>query len=128
MADKDWVNYWRTSAERDFETVEILFKSKKYDHCLFFCHLVIEKLLKGLVYKKINDTPPFIHDLYKLAKIAEIPISKNMDKDLQEITTWNIRARYENIKFQFYKKATKEFAALWLHKVKEIIKWLKSLY
>ncbi len=45
------INYWKKSAERNWKTVLSLFKNKHYDACLFFCHLVIEKLLKGLAVK-----------------------------------------------------------------------------
>ncbi|TSC52377.1 MAG: hypothetical protein CEO40_251, partial [Parcubacteria group bacterium LiPW_72] len=46
------VDFWNESAQRNFETAEFLFKGEKYADCLFFCHLAIEKILKGLVVKE----------------------------------------------------------------------------
>lgn len=46
--------------------------SKRYDACLFFCHLVLEKLLKGLVVKRTEKAAPCIHDLAELLKTTGI--------------------------------------------------------
>ena len=49
---KKIVKYWQKTAEHDFETMLYLFKGKKYSESLFFGHIVLEKILKGLVVKK----------------------------------------------------------------------------
>ena len=49
----DLINYWINSADRDYETMKIMFENKRNTWCLFLGHLVIEKLLKGL-YAKNN--------------------------------------------------------------------------
>ncbi|MFC1613218.1 HEPN domain-containing protein [Patescibacteria group bacterium] len=67
---KEQINYWKKSAERNWDTTLSLYKTKHYDSCLFFCHLTLEKLLKGLVVRQTNKTAPFIHDLEKLANTA----------------------------------------------------------
>jgi hypothetical protein len=36
------VRYWREAAEHDFETARSLFRTGKYDYCLFLCHLSLE--------------------------------------------------------------------------------------
>ncbi len=52
MNVKKQIDYWLTTAKSDLETAEIIFKAgKNYHHCLFFCHLVLEKGLKALVAK-----------------------------------------------------------------------------
>ena len=53
---KKVVDFWNESAQNNFETAEFLFNGKKYADCLFFCHLAIEKALKGLVVKE-TKTP-----------------------------------------------------------------------
>ncbi len=128
MTKKDIIDYWLVAASRDLETAEILFKSKKYNYCLFFCHLAIEKLLKGLVYKKRNSPPDFTHNLVNLAKQAKIKLTKIFESDIKEITTWNMTARYDTVKFDFYKKATIPFTKTWFAKAKEIYQWLKNQY
>lgn len=128
MTKKDALIYWQKVAQEDLETATTLVKAKRYHHGLFFCHLALEKLIKGLVYKNTNKHPLPIHDLYKLALQAKISISDDLFKDLEEINSWNIKARYDNIKREFYKKATEKFTLAWFKKIKELFKWLKNQY
>jgi len=44
--------YWKQTAEYDWETVQVLWRARRYDACLFFCHLVIEKILKSVAVQK----------------------------------------------------------------------------
>lgn len=128
MTVNDVKNYWFDSAEDALKTAEDLFEDKRFNYCLFFCHLATEKILKGLVFKQTGEHPLPIHNLTKLAQQAKITIDENLQKDLNEITTWNIQARYDSIKRDFYKKATASFTKDWLLKVKEIYLWLKNQY
>jgi len=79
-----------------------LFKLKHYSHCLFFCHLSLEKLLKGLVVKETKTHAPFVHDLVYLAKLTNLNFIQEQIKDLEEINKFNIKARYDNEKLKFY--------------------------
>lgn len=128
MTAKDLISYWLTVSTEDLETAGELYKLERYHHCLFFCHMTLEKILKGLVYKNTHSHPFPIHDLVKLARQAGITLTVQMKKDLEEITTWNIKARYDSYKRDFYKKATKEFTVSWFKKVKELFSWLKKQY
>ena len=118
------IDYWFKSAERDRETAKILFDNKKYDQCLFFCHLFLEKVLKGIYIKKRNKYPPLIHKLDKLAKKAEIKLNQQKQEQLAEITKFNIQARYDDYKFNFYKKATKEFTQKYSKICNNLYQWL----
>ncbi|MFH1233504.1 MAG: HEPN domain-containing protein [Patescibacteria group bacterium] len=71
------IQYWKITAGRSWETARSLFKLKHYDACLFFCHLVIEKILKGLVVKKTKQAVSYTHDLEKLVLLANLAVSKN---------------------------------------------------
>lgn len=46
------IKYWKESSKHDWAMVELLFKHKRYDYCLFFCHLSLEKLLKSMIVEK----------------------------------------------------------------------------
>jgi len=128
MTSRNFIKFWQDTATDDFKTAEELFSLKRYHHALFFCHLSIEKYLKGLIYSKTGHHALPIHDLKKLAKQAGIDVSEDKEKQLEEITTWNIRARYDDYKRKFYKKATPDFTLKWLKRVKVIILWLKNQY
>jgi HEPN domain-containing protein len=65
MNDKEkHINYWKTTAIDDIETVEFLLVCKKYVQTLFFTHLYIEKILKAHWVKfNIENVPPKTHNL-----------------------------------------------------------------
>lgn len=114
------------SAEEDTKVAESLFRSRYYNHCLFFCHLFVEKILKAYFTREKDDTPPPTHDLLRLAKRTSLEADESLEKDLEEITTFNIRARYNNIKREFYKKATKDYTSKWFKRSEEIYQWIKK--
>lgn len=105
---------WVTSAQDALSTVDVLYKAKKYNHALFFLHLSLEKLLKAIIIMNTNDAPPSIHDLVRLATSATIVVDEKMLSVLAEISTFNIAARYDEEKLQFYKKATNVYAEQWI--------------
>ncbi len=128
MTVQDFLQYWLKTAADDFDTTEKLIQAKKYHHGLFFCHLALEKLLKGLVYKNTNSHALPIHNLVRLANQARLNLTEKQRKELKEITSWNIQARYDSYKFAFYKRATKEYTQDWFKKAKEIYLWLRNQY
>ncbi len=80
--------------------------SKDFHWALFLGHLVIEKLLKAIIVRKTENHAPFSHDLRRLAKISELNFSDEHKKWLDSITSFNINARYDDYKEDFYKKCT----------------------
>ena len=128
MTQGELIDYWLKAAEDSWETALGLVKLKKYHHALFFCHLALEKILKCLVFKKTDSHALPIHDLVKLAEQAGIFLTEGQRKDLEEITTWNIQARYDTVKRAFYKKSTEKFTDLWTKKVGELFLWFKNQY
>ena len=70
MDKPEIIRHWMNTAERDWQSIGLLFKGKQFVHALFFCHLVIEKLLKAhWVKDNEENTPPRIHDLEHLSAI-----------------------------------------------------------
>jgi len=124
----DIAKFWKTTADDDWETANVLVTAHKYHHALFFCHLTLEKLLKGLVYSKKSSHPLPIHDLLKLAHQTGILVNEKREEQLKEITSWNIKARYDDYKLAFYQKATKDFTETWMRIVKDLFVWIKNQY
>jgi len=120
------IKYWRNASDRDINTAIDLFKTKHYDSCLFFCHLSIEKLLKSLIVKRTGDLAPYIHDLTRLAEIADLNLTEEQTQNLKTITTFNISGRYDNIKLAFYKRCTKSFTEKYLNIAQNLRLWLKK--
>lgn len=109
------VDYWRRSANEAKENAEETYVRNHVDWAFFFWHLAIEKLFKGIIAK--------------LASIAGITLSVKQRDNLDEITTYNIDARYDDYKRNFYKKVTKKtYHEKWVDTCREIFLWLSTMY
>lgn len=116
--------YWINSAKHDLDVAETLFSAGKYDWCLFIAHLVLEKTLKSLYVQNRESIPPRIHDLVRLAKLADIELDEDTSEFLDSVNTFNISTRYPDEKMRFYSLCTQEFTAENFRQIKEIQKWL----
>lgn len=125
MDTKKFIRYWLESADDDLKTAQSLFISKRYHHCLFFCHLFIEKIIKALILKKSGQPAPHGHKLSRLAKLTGIKFSKEQIEFLDELTSFNIEARYNDYKRRFYKKANRPYTQEYFDKTKQMYLWLK---
>lgn len=126
MDKKDIINHWIRASEDDVEISHTLFNSGKYSYSLFFIHLAIEKLLKGLIVSNTKNFVPYEHRLVYLVKISGVLCDEKQLDLLSEITTFNIKGRYDDYKNKFYKTATKEYAEKYLKEAEQIILWLKE--
>ena len=62
------IDYWINGADEDIVTADLLIREKRTLHGLFFCHLVIEKVIKAHVVQKIGDVAPRTHNLIYLSE------------------------------------------------------------
>lgn len=120
------IKYWTDAAQNDYRTATILFENARYNHALLFCHLSIEKMLKAVIVQRINAAPPYIHDLVRLSEKAGITMDETSKTLLAEISTFNIAARYDDLKLNFAKKANKKFALKYFIKTKDVLTWLSQ--
>lgn len=74
--------------------------------------------------QNVNIEIPHIHDLTKIAEKANLVLSEEEKDSLDEVTTFNIKARYPDYKSRFFRKATREFTESYVTKIKEFRKWL----
>lgn len=129
MIQREVVAFWKETSDKDWEFCqEICAGGKRYDYALFFVHLSLEKLLKALHYHRKDSHPLPIHDLVELAKRAAVEMPESQLADLKEISSFNISARYDDYKKNFYQKANKEYADVWIQKAKDIRTLLISCF
>ena len=126
MTKDEIMKYWVDSSEVDFQAMNNLFSNEHYMWALFIGHLVVEKLLKAYYVKNVDTNVPRIHDLLKLADKTNLALTEEKKDFLDEVTTFNIKARYPDYKNRFYRKATREFANVYIDKIKEFKQWLVS--
>ncbi|MBF0102574.1 MAG: HEPN domain-containing protein [Desulfobacterales bacterium] len=120
-------NHWIETSNDDFNTINSLFQSKVYHWALFVGHISVEKLLKALYVKLFRKHAPAIHNLYRLSELCEIKLTDEYSDWLDTITSFNIIARYDDYKKEFYNLCTREYTELWINRIKELRIWIKEM-
>ena len=120
------VKHWQSSSNQNYGTMQNLLKTKDYSWALFLGHLAIEKLLKAVYVKNIQKHAPYTHDLLRIAEKANLKFLKEQIEWLDQITTFNLNARYDNYKQDFYKLCNVEFTTIWINRIEDLRKWLIS--
>ncbi len=92
MNNKELIKYWVDSSDNDYQAMIHLFEKGDFTWALFIGHLVIEKLLKALYVINHSNSPPFIHDLVRIAEKVGIPLSEDQKDRLDTISAFNLRA------------------------------------
>ena len=121
------VQHWVQTSDDDFNTMLILFRSKSNHWALFMGHIAIEKLLKAYFVKQHNQHAPFTHNLYRLAELGGLEISEEYADWLFKITTFNLNARYDDYKKEFFGLCTVDFTKEWIEKIKILQQWIKQM-
>lgn len=115
------VDYWVVTGAHDYESFKHLYLGKQYSNALFFGHIILEKILKAHVAKNIENHPPYSHNLIHLAKLtSNLNLSQDELRLLAEVNDFNIRCRYPEDKFVFYKKCTPEFSEKYYFKIDQL--------
>ena len=118
--------YWLAECEDAMMVAGHLMEKKDFSYALFFGHLALGKMLKALYVKKCGEHAPPIHNLLQLAKMSGLEIDSELADKLSTITSFNIDARYPDLKRSFRKKCTEDFTLQQMNHIKDVLQWLKS--
>jgi hypothetical protein len=58
-------------------------------------------------------------------QLIGIELDQKTEEFLSEVTEFNINARYEDFKMEFYKICTKEYTKKWIDQIKTYRQWIK---
>ena len=108
--------YWLEEALEALNVADHLYEKNDYSYSLFFGHLAIEKLLKGLFVLKKGEHAPYIHNLQRLAEMLDIKLTDDQTEKLITITRFNLESRYPDQKRSFRKNAQKNLLKMNLRK------------
>lgn len=122
---KKLITYWREESDLSREVTLSLFKKKKYPEALFFGHLTLEKMLKAILVAKTNKHAPPIHNLLRLAELAELAMTSEQISGLQQCTVFYLAGRYDEEKMSFRKKCTPLFTKKYISVITDLYIWLK---
>ncbi len=93
--DKDEiVKFWVSEAEKSQKVAQHLFAKKDYSYALFFGHLAIEKLLKSIHAKVVDENVPRTHNLPRIAKAARLIIPNRcplIRAALSRLIPWSVK-------------------------------------
>jgi HEPN domain-containing protein len=120
------IKHWTETSDDDFRTMLSLYESKAYIWSLFLGHITIEKLLKALYVKTHKKHAPFTHNLYRLAELNQLKLNDEQSDWLDEITAFNLNARYDDYKKEFQASCTFEFTSKWIERIKTLRLWIKE--
>jgi HEPN domain-containing protein len=127
MLDK--VQYWLELCDDNLITAKWLFQGERCLDTAFFCNQIIEKSLKAIVASVTEETPPKTHDLHKLAKLGNMneQLSDKQRLFLDDISKYQIEARYPETKERIAKSLTNEKCKQILEETEEFLCWIKKL-
>jgi len=117
------IEYWQKSADEDWEVAKQLVDSGKTRHGLFFAHLAIEKMLKAHYTKNKKDCPPKIHNLLRIAELAEIDLDVEKKDVLSTINRFCMEGRYPD---SFVVPPTLGEAKKYILLAEGVLEWLKQ--
>jgi len=124
MDVKKTIDYWSRSADYDLEVAESLFEKRKYHYALFFDHLAIEKILKGIFVKQKLQHAPISHSLPILAQKAELELDNIQLKKLARFMEFYLEGRYPKDLDAIFQKYDKNNTRARLDEMKEMYRWL----
>ena len=126
MSDKH--KEWLKQADYDMDTADAMHISGRYFYAVFMCHLSIEKALKGLYYKILDEVPPKTHNLlYLVNKIGKKP-EQELGKFITKLNTANVATRYPDDLAKIQAAYTEEITKDMITKSKDVLKWVKTQF
>lgn len=127
MTKADYIDYWKTTAEKDRLAVGHLFEKGDFWHSLFFAHLMLEKLLKAhWVKDSSTDFPPKTHNLMLLVSQTGLAPSVEQLRLLSRVNQFQLDGRYPDYKLNMFKIATEDYTQQLLHEIDLVQKWLEN--
>ena len=128
MTSEEKVKYWIELSDEDFRVAKGLLKLKHFLYVAFMCHQCIEKIFKAAYEHRINDTPPFVHDLMSIADRAGILdlFDDAQTEFIEQLSPLNIKARYPDYKKELAKEMTKLVCENLIIKTQELQQWTKE--
>jgi len=117
------IDYWINGDLDDLESAEILIERKRMLHGLFFCHLVIEKILKAHVVKISKEIAPRTHNLIHLLEKAHLELPESEEIFLGILMKYQLQGRYPDYNPIIPDKI---IVQNYLKQTENLLQWLKK--
>jgi HEPN domain-containing protein len=119
------VEYWRNGATDALDAAnDMILRDKRILFGLFFLHLAVEKILKAHVCRRTMNFAPRLHNLVRLAILAEIALSDEQIMTLASLNEFSLEGRYPET---WAEPPTPEQAEVYLLRSRQVFEWLMNL-
>ena len=109
MTKEQHIKYWTDTAQYDWDGAKDAFEAKRYLHCLFWAHLVLEKLAKAhWVKTHPENIPPKIHNIVWLLEQSNIDLGDDTMRFLVKFNEFQLEGRYPDYTQRIYNLCTKD--------------------
>jgi len=127
--EQQQLNYeeWFFQSDYDLETAQYMLQTGRNVYCVFMCHLSLEKALKGLFVKQLNQFPPKLHNLIYFTEKMAIEIEDTHLDFLIWLNRMAIPTRYPEDLRSMIKMFPKEQTNNIYQQTKTIQQWIKTL-
>ena len=125
--ERDDIQHWITVSDYDYETAGAMLSSGRYVYVIFCCQQAVEKRLKAVIAQKTSKMPPKIHDLQKLATLAEWEMDAEQNNFLQKLTKYYIETRYPFEIKDIVQQVDRSLAEKYYQSTGEMLKCIDSL-
>ncbi|MHC4445335.1 MAG: HEPN domain-containing protein [Planctomycetota bacterium] len=126
MSDK--YEEWLKQADYDMETADAIFNSGRYFYAVFMCHLSIERGLKGLYFKVLQEVPPKTHNLIYLLTKIDIRPELDLEKFITKLNTASLATRYPDDLVKIQAAYTEEVTKDIINNSKDVLQWIKKQF
>jgi len=122
------IQNWYELANYDLDSAEAMFKTGRYLYVAFLCQQALEKTLKGIFLKETSQTPPYTHNLRRLAKQLSFyeKLSKEQVGQLDRLNAYYIESRYTETLEEMRKAIGRDEAYNIFKECKEMMEWLEA--
>lgn len=117
---------WFRQADYDMDTADAMFESRRYIYTVFMCHLAVEKALKGLYQKRLNETPPKIHNLVYLVEKLNLKPPDDLYEIIFSLNRVSIPTRYPDNIDKMKKEYSRRNTAGFVKKGRGVLTWLRA--
>jgi HEPN domain-containing protein len=118
------IEYWIAGAQDDILSAQVLLERGRLLHCLFFCHLVIEKAIKAHVVKATGEVAPRSHSLVLLSEKAGLVFDEDTDDFLGILMKYQLHGRYPDFNPTL---PSLDITRKYLSKTEELLKWITEM-
>ena len=117
---------WFRQADYDMDTADAMFASGRYFYAVFMCHLSLEKALKGLIAKRLDELPPKTHNLLYLLNMLALQPPSALERFIARLNTASVATRYPDDLAKMQAAYTENVTKELIMKSREVLEWAKT--